>query len=88
MHFLEDEADEVLIPQFSRDTKILSGTELFVLTYKNLYVRLDLTKDVIKNLLRTSISGYVRGFFGHFFVNSGAKKTQKISLKLSTLEAR
>ena len=30
----------------------------------------------------------VQGFFGHFFVNSGAKKTQKISLKLSTSEAR
>ena len=29
-----------------------------------------------------------RGFFGRFFVNSGAKKTQKISLKLSTSEAR
>ena len=28
------------------------------------------------------------GFFGHFFINSGAKKTQKISLKLSTSEAR
>ena len=29
-----------------------------------------------------------RVFFGHFIVNSGAKKTQKNSLKLSTLEAR
>lgn len=31
---------------------------------------------------------YSRGFFVRFFVNSGAKKTQKISLKLSTSEAR
>ena len=28
------------------------------------------------------------GFFGRFFVNSRAKKTQKLSLKLSTLDAR
>ena len=28
------------------------------------------------------------GFFGHIFVNSAAKKTQKNSLNLSTLEAR
>ena len=41
----------------------------------------------LRHQVPTKINIY-RGFLGHFFVNSGAKKTQKNSLKLSTSEAR
>ena len=34
------------------------------------------------------IEGLKQGFLGRFFVHSRAKKPQKFSLKLSTLEAR
>ena len=58
-----------------------------VLSNEGCHLEMNGYEFVVENNF-SGLRGPKAGFFGHFFVNSGAKKTKKISLKLSTSEAR
>ena len=90
--FCLDEADKMMERAFKNDVtfvfnKLPPAKQVMALsaTYTSELASIltgGVTNSIFFRWLRAG------GFLGRFFVNSGAKKTQKISLKLSTSEAR